>query len=104
MSDDHLTYREYRDIIEVMADVLEDRYEEGHTGLVELVDEEVDSSQLVIYTSKSLDVLRLSDNGPGEWHHLVDDESDWQQVISTMAYTSLRADLWDELNRRGVEP
>lgn len=102
MSNELLTYREYQRRLDVMADIIEDRYEDTD-DLHDLIFEEVDSSSMVLYTSEALDVLRVADSEPQEWQHMVGDGASWQQVIQTMAFTALRADLYEKLRRRDID-
>lgn len=98
------SYRDYRERITTMADVIEDRLDEDPDAEVaELVWEEVDSSRIAIYTHEGLQALRHSDEGPQEWKHLVEDGASWQKVVQALAFDAARNDLWDELNRREVD-
>ena len=99
-------YAEYRDVIETMADAIEhaiEEYPEDYDDLSELVFEEVDSSQYIIYTHHNLDVLKHADTQPDEWKHLVEDGAGYQEVLQAMAFEAMRYDLYDELNDRNVE-
>lgn len=102
MSNELLTYREYQRRLDVMADIIEDRYEEEE-DLHDVIFEEVDSSSMVLYTSEALDVLRVSDSQPQEWKHMVGDDASWQEAIQTMAFTALRADLSEKLRQRDID-
>lgn len=102
MSDEPLTYQKYQRRLDLMADAIEEHYDSEADDLPEYVFEEVDASDLVLYTSNALGVLRVSDAGPTEWHHMVGDDDSWQNVVSTMAFTALRADLWSKLERRDI--
>jgi len=102
------SYADYRERINLMADVIEDVLDDELTEdedpddlLNELVFEQVDSSRMCFVTSESLAALKHSDNGPTEWKHLDSDGDSWQQVITAMAFDAVRADLWEKLYQRG---
>lgn len=93
----------YREHVDVLADSIEEDVDEYDRDIHDMIWEEVDGSGWIIYTNRALKVLEYASNEPQEWKDLVgDDESSWQKVISTMAFTALRWDLLDELERRGV--
>jgi hypothetical protein len=96
MSD--LTYADYRDRVTLMAEMAVEHSEERDQELAEAVFEEVDSSQLVIYTSHHTDVLDHSDEGPQEWNHFVSDGDSWRDVLQAMAFDALRNDVWAAVN------
>jgi hypothetical protein len=98
------SYKEYRERLEMMADVIEDRLDDDpELEITELVFEEVDSCHMVIYTHDALNALRFCDEGPSEWKHLVAETDSWQKVIMALAFDAVRNDLWAELNRRDLD-
>lgn len=102
MSND-ITYREYRNEIESIAENvldIEEQYPDDYSDISEIIWEEVDSHQWVIYNSYNLDVLKHADNEPEEWKHLVSDDDDWRKVLSVMAYKAMENDVWEEVNRQ----
>lgn len=100
---DELTQRGYDERIDTMADVIEERLEDDPVREAsDMVFEEIDSSQLVIYNRYHLPALHYSENGPQEWHHMVDDSSSTHEVLQAMLYSAMEADLYDELRNRGV--
>lgn len=101
MSDDNISYQEYRNEIESIVDSIEDEMVEYDDDLAELVFEHVDSHQWVIYHSYSTDILDHSE--PDEWKHLVGDDDDYQRVLTAMAFSAMRKDVWEEINRRGLD-
>lgn len=97
------TAEAYHNAVARMADVIADEADE-YPHVNELVWEELDSSAWILYTDKSIDVLRYANNDPDEWKHLVGDGDSWQEVIQAMAYKAMEHDLYDELRtREGVE-
>lgn len=92
----------YYDHIELMCDIIEDRVEEGDYDLPDLVWQEVDNSQYVIYNSKNLDALQISQSDPDEFNHLISDGDSWREVIQVMAYKVVEQDVWNELRDRDI--
>lgn len=100
--DNRTEYQKYYDAVETCVDVIENRLEEGGE-LSELVWQELDSSEYIMYYSKNMVVLQESTNDPGEWKHLVSDSDSWQDVIQALAYSTMEQDLWDEIRDRDLE-
>jgi hypothetical protein len=100
--DDNITYREYQNEIESLADTVEDENQEREdVELGQLVFETIDGHQWIIYHGYPLQVLQHTD--PEEWKHYVGDDSDHREVLQAMAYSAMRKDLWEELYDRGIE-
>jgi len=100
-----MTEREaYYQHVEVCVDVIQDvlRDDPG-AEISELVWEQVDSSEYIIYYDKNLKVLRYSTNEPGEWKHLVSDSDSWREVIQALAYATMEQDLWEEVRNRDLD-
>jgi hypothetical protein len=95
---------QYRSAIQMSADVIEDRLEEDPHGrdVSELVFNEIDSSQWIIYNARNLAVLRFADNEPTEWQAFVEDGAHWRDVIQAMAFTAMRMDLYGECRERDL--
>lgn len=91
----------YYEHIDTICDVVENRANE-RDQIAELVWNEVDSSEYIIYYSKNLDVLQISDNEPEEFQHLIDDDSSWREVIQMMAYKVMEQDVYDQLRARNL--
>lgn len=104
-ADDVETYTDYRARIAFMAECVEEERDElAHEDtLADLVFDTVDSSRLVFIYANALRVLDAADTEPSEWKHLVADGDSHRDVIRAMAFDVVRADLWAELNERGVE-
>jgi len=101
MSDNDMTRREYQTEIESIVNHIEDRLsEDPESELSEMVFEEVDSHEWIIYTSYHLDILQHTSEGPQEWKHFVSDGDDYQSVIQAMAFDALRNDVWAEIHDR----
>jgi len=92
-----MDYPDYRDTVESLAEHAINQHNEGQP-LADAVFEQVDSSQLVIYSSNHTDVLDLSDEGPQEWNHFVSDGDSWREVLQAMAFDALRNDVWAAVN------
>jgi len=101
--DNRTDYQKYYDSVELAVDCIEERLNDDSEVLPELVWEELDSSEYIIYYSKNMIVLQESDNEPGEWKHLVGDDAGWRDVIQTLAYSTMEQDLWDEIRERDLE-
>ena len=99
MTENDLTHREYRNGIKTICEVIESEYEDGD-AIHDHVWQSVDSHEWVIYTNYNLQVLRLADNDPEEWKHMVSESDSWQSVIQTMAYKAMELDVYDELRKR----
>lgn len=102
MSDDDLTREEYYAGINLIADVIEEAMEDGATDIHELIWQEIDSHEWVIYYSNNLDVLQVSTSEPGEWKHYVDDDAGYKEVLQVLAYATMEADVQDELRDRDL--
>lgn len=99
---DEMTYGDYREEIEFIADMIEERHSEDPVAFEEseAVHEEVDSHQWIIYTAYHLDILQHSDEEPQEWKHLVADGDSWRDVIQALAFDAMRNDVWEDLDDR----
>lgn len=94
---------EYYGHVQVCVDVIEERLEaDNGEDIANLVWQEVDSSQYIIYYSNNLLILEISENEPEEWKHLVGDTDSWRDVIQAMAYKVLEQDIWDEIHDRDL--
>jgi aminoglycoside phosphotransferase family enzyme len=94
MNDNDISYRDYRNQIEQTAEIIVDQFEEYDDDYSEVIFENVDSHQWMIYDSYSLDVLRHTDEGPQEWSAYVEEgETDHWRVLNAMAFTAFRADV-----------
>jgi len=102
MSDNDISYRDYRNEVERTAEIILDKFEEyddDYSDISEVIFEQVDSHQWIIYHSYNLDVLRHSDEGPQEWSiYVEDDETNPWKVLNAMAYTAFRADVTAKVN------
>lgn len=97
-------YQEYYESVELAVDYIEEALEEDpQAEISELVWEEVDTSEYIIYYEKNMTVLEVSDNEPGEWKHLVSEGDDWRNVIQALAYSTMEQDIWDEVRDRDLE-
>jgi len=102
MSDNSISFREYREEIEFIVDVIEERLADNPDAeLSELVFEEIDSHQWVIYNGYHTDVL--SHTEPDEWKHFIGDDSDYREVLQAMTFSAMRKDVWEEIHDRGLE-
>jgi len=102
MNDNDISYRDYRNEVEQTAEIILDQFEEyddDYSDISEVIFENVDSHQWMIYDSYSLDVLRHSDEGPQEWSAYVEEgETDHWRVLNAMAFTAFRADVRAKVN------
>jgi len=95
---------EYFEHVEFCVDVIEERLEEDpQAEISELIWEELDSSQYLIYYGYNLHVLNHSNNEPGEWKHLVSDSDGFREVIHALAYATMEQDLWEEVRNRDLD-
>lgn len=103
MTEEQSERAKYWESINTMADVVENRIEnEEIDDLHNVIWEQYEGSEYVIYTSKNLKALQYSNNRPDEFIHLIDDSSSYQEVLQAMAYKVIEADLYDELHDRDV--
>jgi predicted CopG family antitoxin len=98
-ADERISRREYEQEIESMAERIIRESGEYDREMSEIVHEDVDSHQWVIYSSHHADVLAHADE-PDDWKHLVADGADWRESMQAMAFAALRSDVWAEIHRQ----
>jgi len=65
---------------------------------------EVETSGIVTMTKASLAALQHSRNNPEEWKHLVNESTEYHEVIQAMAYDVIKQDVFEELHDRKDDP
>ena len=101
MTDNDISYREYRNEVEQTAEIILNQFEEydDYDDISEVIFENTEGHQWVIYHHYNLDVLRHSDEGPQEWSAYVEEgETDHWRVLNAMAFTAFRADVMEKVN------
>lgn len=105
MSNNDISWEEYREEINSMADEVErtmEEYPEDYDDEYELIWELIDSHQWVIYSGYHYDVLKHNQAGLGEWEHYVEGYDTITDILQALAFCALREDLYDELFHREV--
>lgn len=96
--------QEYYESVNFAVDEIEERLsEDPDAEISELVWQEIDSSEYIMYYSKNLKVLNHSTSEPGEWKHLVADDDGYREVLQAMAYKTMEQDIWDEIRERDLD-
>lgn len=103
MSERNLTLDEYRNSVEIMAEEAIIAEEEYDQAIQDAVFQEVDSAHCIIYYSYNTDVLDHAKNEPEEWNIHVTEDSSWKEVIQAMAFSALRMDVYEEVQRQKGE-
>jgi len=101
MTDEDMSYADYRDQVQETAEITLDQFEEydDYSDITEVIFENTEGHQWVIYHRYNLDVLRHSDEGPREWWVFVEDEeTDHWRVLNAMAFAAFRADVTAKVN------
>lgn len=70
-------------------------------ALTEGIFDAVDQWLAFSSTGDKLTVLEESRNDPDEWRPFVNDNSDWESVVSAMAYSVAKQDAYDALEEEG---
>ena len=95
------TKEKYYEYVNFTVDCIIEEYEEyQQEDINELVFENVDSADIIIYTNYNIDVLKNSNYEPQEWKHLVSESDSWQSVIQAMAFDVFKQDVYIELHDR----
>lgn len=96
--------RYHNAVNEIVGDI-EQRVRDGQltdgTEVMDAADEDVDGHQMVIYTAQARGVLAASRNEDAYWQENGEalNEMDW----SRLAYYAMRADVSEEIRRRGLD-
>ena len=98
-----ITQQEYKNEVEATAETVIDiynEYKEDYALIHEVIHEEIDNHQWIIYNAYHLDILKYADNEPEGWYIYVSDEnmSDYRNVLQAMAYVSLQLDVTDKVS------
>lgn len=101
MSDNEISYQEHWDEIESIANIIEDQYDPDSDELSEIVFNSVDSHQWIMYHGYPVQILQYTE--PDDWTHFVNDSSDYRDVLSAMAFSAMRKDVWGEIRERDIE-
>lgn len=104
MNEDNKTDRqEYRESIEMGADVIEEEIEpEDHQDVHEMIHATVDNSKYVIYTSMHLKALEHCENDPKEFNYMISNDDSYSEILQTLAYCAVRNDVMAELRDRDL--
>lgn len=62
-----------------------------------------EASEPVMYWVDAIVALKHGDNDPDGWTEYIDPSTNWQSVLTGMAYAVVRRDLEDALRERGVD-
>ena len=98
-----ITQANYWTEIESLAKEAIKEAKEYDIDLTDLVHEAVDNHTWNIYNSYHLSILQHSDNEDAGAEFLPDQiqagQSDWHEIVATMVFFALRADVLDKVNK-----
>jgi hypothetical protein len=99
-------FAEYRDSIDIMAEVVVEEIQADYDGSEPEVDYDIrmEADQYLANNADTADVLAIldhSENEPEDWEVYAEGKDDWEEVVQAMAYTVIVQDIYDELESQG---
>lgn len=96
--------KEYWGTVKAIAQEIKDEYKQyGDIDVEQMIAEQVDGSEYIIYYAKNLEVLQNSDNADAidEVGAEIDTSKGWQNILTQVAYYAMEADVRDALANIG---
>jgi sulfite reductase alpha subunit-like flavoprotein len=96
---------EYLQTVKAIAEDIKDDYKSFGGEVYDMVHEQVDGNEYIIYYAKNLEVLQNSPNSDAidDVGMEIDTSKGWQNILTQVAYFAMVQDVMDELENLGYD-